>query len=458
MAIGEEKNNMSMYRKCGIYKDQELLEFIEKLENNYCLLNHIEKYSNLVNFSKNKNIPFHRWFRYREGFSGELIEQLIKESSIGENGIIIDPFAGSGTTSVVAKQMNYDTFSIDINPISSFIVNVKLYDYSKNQLKEIQSEIYNYKSKRKEISENCTADSSDMESIEKYFSANNFVEIIQIKNYIEKIGNNVVQNFFKCGLLCIIEDVSDRKKDGNGLKKCASKISDVNKAYIGKLENMLEDIVNYHNKKECKGICVLGSAKELSNLYYKNFKKDYKEKIIIFSPPYLNSFDYFESYKLELVAGGFVKDIKDIKEYRKKAIRSFIEVDKQKQFNKYIKLIADEVGNRIPNKEKRTGKRDNRTRKVSNMIQGYFYDMSMVIQECYKILNKEDKVYIIVGQSSYLGVIIPTDLLFGYFAELFGFKVNKTIECRKSRTSSQQFKQYPYLNQILRESIVVLEK
>jgi possible site-specific DNA-methyltransferase (cytosine-N(4)-specific) len=449
---------MTIYREYEVYKDQELLKFIESLENKFDLLNYAEKYSKLVNFSKNEDVPFHKWFRYREGFSGELIEQLIKDSGVGKEGIIIDPFAGSGTTSVVAKQMDYDTFSVDVNPISSFITNVKLYDYSEIQLGNIKSEINSYSLRSPELIENCTIELNNTKSIEKYFSKNNFMEIIQIKKYIGKIEDIVVQDFFRCGLLCIIEDVSDRRRDGNGLKRYDSKISDVKKTYIKKLEDMLSDIKNHQKNNNCKGVCVLGSAEELSNLYHQNFVNDHDEKTIIFSPPYPNSFDYFESYKLELVVGDFAEDIKDIKKYRKEAIRSFIGVEKQKQFNKYIKLIADEIENRIPEKEKRTGKKDNRTRKVPNMIQGYFYDMSMVIRECYEILNKKDRAYIVVDQSSYLGVVVPTDLIFSYFAESFGFKVNEIIECRKARTSPQQFKQYPYLKHILRESIVVLEK
>ena len=50
------------------------------------------RYHNLVNFSENAETPFLNWFRYREGFSGKLIKELIKDSGAQKDEIIVDPF------------------------------------------------------------------------------------------------------------------------------------------------------------------------------------------------------------------------------------------------------------------------------------------------------------------------------------------------------------------------------
>ena len=51
-------------------------------------------YTSLLNYSDDLNKPFQRWYRYKEGFSVELVEQLIREYSRHKTGTILDPFSG----------------------------------------------------------------------------------------------------------------------------------------------------------------------------------------------------------------------------------------------------------------------------------------------------------------------------------------------------------------------------
>jgi hypothetical protein len=72
-------------------------------------------------------------------------------------------------------------------------------------------------------------------------------------------------------------------------------------------------------------------------------------------------------------------------------------------------------------------------------------------------MPKESSCHIVVDQSSYLGVIIPTDVLLARIASERDFKIKQIIKCRKANTSGQQLNEYPYLEN-LRESIVSFEK
>jgi hypothetical protein len=51
-----------------IYCNIDLQEFILALETKYPSIEDSMKYSSLVNFSDNVDVPFHKWFRYREPF------------------------------------------------------------------------------------------------------------------------------------------------------------------------------------------------------------------------------------------------------------------------------------------------------------------------------------------------------------------------------------------------------
>ena len=79
----------------------------------------------IVSFQKNKKNVVHRWLKYKEGFSAELVESLLKEMKLDETSTIMDPFMGSGTTALVCRMMNYDCIGFDILPTSKLAIEVK---------------------------------------------------------------------------------------------------------------------------------------------------------------------------------------------------------------------------------------------------------------------------------------------------------------------------------------------
>jgi len=434
-----------------VYNSSELQDFIISLESRYAIESAEEKYHNLVNFSTNTDVPYHQWFTYREGFAGKLINELISMSGAFPGECIIDPFCGSGTTNVVAALDGYDTLGLDVNPMSAYISNAKVDHYLQSDLDTLSDHIkklgsfdrHNYK--------------SQYEDIKKYFQDEHFQELVRIKTYIDSLPDSKAKSIMTVAFNSIVIDCSDRKRDGNGLKKRDTKVKNVENHFINKVMLISSDIASVKPKDGVSGYCVYNSAYNL----YEEYKRLFGSKTagaIIFSPPYANSFDYFESYKLELVFGDFADGIKGINELRKKAVRSFIGGSVQDTCDKYVDLIAKEIEEAIPLKEQETGKRDTRTRKVPNMIRGYFSDMREIIRQCSLTLSSGKKTYIVVDQSAYCGKIVPTDLLLAYFGELEGFEVGRIIECRKARTSTQQLNKYPYLKTTLRESIVELIK
>ena len=50
----------------------------------------------LVSFQANKSRAIYRWFKYKEAFSAGLVEHLLSRYR-NASGIVLDPFAGSGT-------------------------------------------------------------------------------------------------------------------------------------------------------------------------------------------------------------------------------------------------------------------------------------------------------------------------------------------------------------------------
>ncbi|GAJ09489.1 unnamed protein product, partial [marine sediment metagenome] len=96
--------------------------------------------------------------------------------------------------------------------------------------------------------------------------------------------------------------------------------------------------------------------------------------------------------------------------------------------------------------------------KIPNIVRGYFDDMHTLLGKLYQQTTKNGFVGIVVGNSAYSGVIIPTDILIAEIAKEIGFKIKNIFVTRHLTTSSQQKQELEYLKNYLRESIVLLEK
>ena len=59
--------------------------------------------------------PVDSWYRYYAGYSAGFVEQALKESAEAAQ-LVLDPWNGTGTTTVVAASMNVRAVGFDVNP------------------------------------------------------------------------------------------------------------------------------------------------------------------------------------------------------------------------------------------------------------------------------------------------------------------------------------------------------
>ena len=398
------------------------------------------KYKKLVNFDTNQNYPRHSWFDIKEGYSTDLIKNVLLDLKIKkQDGYIMDPFSGSGTSVLASSILGYKSIGIEVNPFLYFLSKIKCVNYS-NKFNLLLSNFKKLNIKKQSLS------GVPKLSISKKLFKNQLNEMMRIKNWINQIKDKNCKELFFCAYLCSLDKASFAKKDGNGLKypknKVPQKFKDV---FVNNLEKFIEDTKKI--KIERKPLIFKGN--NLQILSQKSFKKKYKNKIslCVFSPPYANCFDYTEVYKTELWFGDFIKEYKDLRNLRNKTLSShlnktFPDVKILKEIIPYIDKI----------KIKKLW-----SKKIIDMLINYFYEMDVLLSKLNTLIRKNGKCVIVVGNSSYGNVVIPTDEILKKLARKNGFKNNYIIQARKLGTSSQQYKKIDNLN-MLRESLLVLSK
>ena len=400
-----------------------------------------EFYEKLVNFKTNKKQPIHSWFDYKQGYADALVQNLIDYSKLESDDYVFDPFTGVGTTQVAAQQKGFKSIGIDINPIASFAAKVKTHNYTKseiNTLNDILKTIFDrYKT---------TKDVPKYQRLTAIFNPNQLEQILKIKGFYESLENRIARDFYRLAFISIIEPISNRVKDGNGIKISRTKkpIENVFEYYEEKCRGMIDDLAY---QKYVKAEVIEGSFLDNKVL---NTVKNYKIGSIIYSPPYANCFDYMEVYKMEVWLGGFVDDYDDFAQYRDIALRSHVNSRFDPTItnsNKDVNVIADLIGTyNVWNK------------KIPSMLKGYFDDMHEIIKRSYEVSRDGALCAIVVANSGYKGVIVPTDLLLTEIASTIGYKVDKIIHARDIRSSSQQMAELRAQGDLMRESIILLRK
>lgn len=398
------------------------------------------KYKELVNFKKNLNIPRHSWFEIKEGYSADLVNNLINDLKIKKkSGYIFDPFSGSGTTALQSSILGFKSLGIEVNPFLFFLSKVKCIKYS------VKYEFYKKKFINLNIEKQIPFNSPKLTISKKLFE-NQLEIILKIKNWIKNINDKNTRDLFFCAFLCSLDKCSYAKKDGNGLKYPKSK----------KPENFHKTFIDNISKfiYETKKIKILrnpffyqGNCLEIikQNSFIKKFKN--KVSLCLFSPPYANCFDYTEVYKTELWFGDFIDEYKKLKKLRNLTLSSHLNKDLPdiNTMNE-IKLYINKI------KKKKLW-----SPKIIRMIKNYFFEMSILLKNIYNLLNNNGKCVIVVGNSSYGNIVIPTDKILEKISKKIGFKKTHIIEARRLGTSSQQYKNIDYPNK-LRESLVILTK
>lgn len=434
------------YKRMKAYYDK-----YTELENKYRVIypeSANATYTSLLNYSDDLNKPFQRWYRYKEGFSVELVEQLIKEYSIHKKGLILDPFSGSGSTLLAANDMGYSGVGFEVNPFSFFLSKCKLEQYTKGMIEQFKEKYEDILHKAEGADEVYTLPKLSISKkvfeneIEKYYM--NIGLLIDICDADER-----VVHLLKLGWLACLEPLCNYRKAGNGLKMKKYvrpriiTVDDARVMFLEEYQNIYIDLLK--SKMTGESTIYNESCLDMS----RRIKPESIEGII-FSPPYANCFDYTEIYKLELWFGKFVTEYSDLKKLRNTSLHSHLNgnlnIEVESKSETVSKLLAE------------LQKKELWDKKIPKMLQLYYDDMFKILDESYRALDNKGFCCIVVGNSAYGGIVFPADLILAEYAEKIGFQVDKIEVDRYMITSSQQYEMTKETGKYLRESVVCLVK
>ena len=119
----KQKYKVEAFSAESFYTDEARVE----IENRYHDILEISATINRrsVSFQMSKNAAVHGWLKYREGFSAGLVDTLLDDFRIRDGQTVLDPFLGSGTTSLVSQIRGINSIGFDILPTSRIAITAK---------------------------------------------------------------------------------------------------------------------------------------------------------------------------------------------------------------------------------------------------------------------------------------------------------------------------------------------
>jgi DNA modification methylase len=345
----------------------------------------------------------HGYHRYPAKFLPNVVKKLIETYASGSE-LLVDTFAGCGTTLVEAKVHGIKSIGTDINPIATLITKVKTIPISPHLLLDEYNRLI---MKLDDFNANDCIELSTHERLDYWFRPSEKCKIAYLYKLTKDIENENIRNFFFVAISHILKNCSWWLQSSTKPQKDQDKnIPDPFNAFKTHCQHMIHGNEGFYAELNRKGFldieCDIQQA-DAKHTLIENSSAD----IIITSPPYVTSYEYADIHQL---TGYWMDYFSDIRSFRKLFIGTSY------SDNRSIASFDSPLGKKIIDalylKDKRTAY------DVSN----YFSDMQDVAIEMRRILKKGGFACIVIGNTTLRDIHIKSAEVFYEFLKHNGFK------------------------------------
>jgi site-specific DNA-methyltransferase (cytosine-N4-specific) len=443
----------------------------------------------LVSFQANKTGVLHSWIKYREGFSASLVESLFARFGFAPGDTVLDPFAGSCTTLLVAQMLGVNSVGIELLPHCHLAWEAKsrAFDYDLDELRRvgklarettppaahepfphltITRTAFPRQTERDLMAYGCWIEALDASEETKTLCRLVLVSILEKVSYTRKDGqylrwdrraHKVIQRNAR--------RIAQGKKPVQGIHK--GELPGVKQAFAGALDKVIRDVAELQKEPPPKSRHELIAG---NTLYVLPRLEDDRFAGVVTSPPYANRYDYTRTYALELAYLGVGEEIFDL---RQGQLSCTVE-NKPKleqlagfyrsigQYGRYARIVDVVQGNTALAEIDAALQTRNERGEINNagvltMIAQYFAELTFVFAELYRVCRSGAHVAFVNDNVRYAGEVIPVDLLSTDLAAGVGFEPVKVyVLPQRKGNSSQQMGRFG--REALRKSIIVWKK
>jgi len=414
------------------------------------------------NVARLDETAIHDWYRMVFAYSDELVYGLLDEFDAGADDLVLDPFNGTGTTTLAAKKRGIDSIGADASPIAvlagrcktAWDIDLETFRHRRSELLSVVEPVFRRISAEENVTLSSFGDGSDEAvDLDRYdftepektpkgwLSEKPLKKMLVLRHHIEELPDDAVTDLFRLAMCAVLpEDVANVGFGPEAYRTKQQDDIDIYGVFTDKLEEMETDVRQVQKTVKQGKIrpgatetlladarkidAVLESESELLGADRHGGTVDY----IITSPPYPAEHDYTRNQRLELIWMGELADNDDLQRIKKANIRSntkniYVEDDDGERLNirdnERINNIVSEMEQIIETEEIEHGFGQYYPR----VVEEYFAGMQRHLQSAYDLLTTDGRAaYVVADSGSYWQVEIETGSILAELAtERVGF-------------------------------------
>lgn len=379
-------------------------------------------------FTDNMRLPIHRWFRYSAGFSAEWAEAVINDHG-GRECVVLDPFAGSGTTLIAAEQCGATAFGFESHPFVQRIASAKL-----SWSADVEAFVAAAQAVRKHHRK-WQMLGAGMEQapalLQKCYTADTLAQLMALRNGFTKESSKLDPVSARLvwlaitGILRACSGVGTAQWQYILPSKAKARVLEPLAAFDAKIGQMAADMrtaqeqgwngrarVHAHDTRDTQIPIEPGSI-----------------DLVVTSPPYANNYDYADAMRLEMMFWGEISGWGDLQGcVRQHLVRSCSQhatADRVDVANLLahprLTAISDEIGEVCKELAViRLGKGGKKA--YHAMVAAYFHDMAATFATLRGACRDGARMCFVVGDSAPYGVHVPVEDWLGRLAVAAGFQ------------------------------------
>ena len=379
-------------------------------------------------FTPNQRAPIHRWFRYSAGYSGAWAERVIR-TALAErsDGVVLDPFAGVGTTLIAGHFADRKTLGIEAHPLIHRIAAAKLsYLVACESFGAASREVLQ-RFDGQRVAEPTPA-AATPKLLVSIFEPATLAELYTLRQSIVGASRAADSATSELLWLCLVSIL--RSCSGAGTapwqyvlpNKSKAKVLRPRDAFAAQAQLMQRDMstvakMRHQAKPELFG----GDARFMSAI------SDESIDLVLTSPPYPNNYDYADATRIELTFLGEIDRWRDLHDHTRRRLMVSCSQHARSDGLLLDELLAEAAVDPIRDglsvacrqlealRQTRKGKKQ-----YDTMVAAYFRDMSQVLQQIARVLRPGGRACLVIGDSAPYGVHVAVDTWLAQLGRSYG--------------------------------------